>query len=269
MALFPIHSFFVLNDEIKPVSGFVPLENEGGIYEVLRVVQSIPLFLNEHLSRFRISAKIAGKAIPFSEEQIEFFIKELIVTNKRSEGNILISYKTNLKAFFIPHNYPKPFQYSEGVKCGVLKAERQNPNAKVLQTSVRQQANKLMEEHAYSEVLLVDYFGRITEGSRSNVFFVKKDQLVTPPANKVLLGITRQKTILCAKQNGIQLREKDVFFKNINQYNSVFITGTSPKILPLKNVGDTSFDPGNKIVQTLIQQYNFMEEEYIKNRLSQ
>lgn len=269
MALFPIYNFFVFNDEIKPVSSFVLSENEGGIYEVVRVVNKVPLFLNEHLNRFYQSAKIAGKKVVFSENQIEFFLKELIDQNKVSEGNILISCKKNLKAFFIPHNYPKSFKYATGVTCGVLNAERKNPNAKVFQTSVRQQADKMIAENGFYEVLLVDNEGRVTEGSRSNVFFVNKNGIITPPANEVLLGITRQKTIVCAKKNGVQVFEEDVYLEDLTSFDAAFITGTSPNILPIEKIGAIPFDAKNKVVQNLIVEYNLMVIDYIKNRLSQ
>lgn len=269
MALFPIHRSFVYNDQIKPVSDFVISENEGGIYEVVRVVNRIPLFLNEHLTRFYHSAQIAGKEIAYSEKQIEIFLNNLIEENQVSEGNVLLSCKTNLKVFFITHNYPKTFQYLTGVKCGILKAERENPNAKVFQTSVRQQADKLIEENGFYEVLLIDHIGRITEGSRSNVFFVKGNKLITPPGNEVLLGITRQKTISCAKSIGIQVLEQDVGFGELSEFDAAFITGTSPNILPLQNINGISFDPKNIVVQNLIEAYNNLVKEYIKNRLPQ
>ena len=81
MTVLPIHKFFVFNDEIKPAELFVAGENEGGIYEVLRVVKGIPLFLDDHLERFYYSALLAGKTIRFSEAQISTFLKNLIDKN--------------------------------------------------------------------------------------------------------------------------------------------------------------------------------------------
>ncbi len=269
MALFPVHRWFIYNDQIKPVSDFVISENEGGIYEVVRVVNRIPLFLNEHLVRFYHSAQIAGKEILYSKKQIELFLNRLIEENQVSEGNVLLSCKTNLKAFFITHNYPKVYHYLTGVKCGILKAERENPNAKVFQTWVRQQADKLIEENEFYEVLLIDHTDRITEGSRSNVFFVKENKLITPPANEVLLGITRQKAISCAKSIGIQVLEQNVDFVELSEFDAAFITGTSPNILPIQNINGISFDPKNEVVQNIIEAYNNLVKDYIKNRLHQ
>ncbi|MFW6257683.1 MAG: aminotransferase class IV [Prolixibacteraceae bacterium] len=266
MALFPVHNYFVYNNQLLPVSQFIPSENEGGIYEVLRVVEGVPLFLEEHLVRFYHSAEIANKKIRFSPEQIHKFLINLIQKNRVFEGNILISCKINLKAFFVPHKYPTTKMFETGIKCGVLKAERENPNAKVFQTSVRERANKLIEEKGYYEVLLIDHFGRITEGSRSNIFFVKDDELITPPGNEVLLGITRGKTIILARELNIPFKEKDVYYDDLNQYHAAVITGTSPKILPVKKIENVKFDAADVIVRRLISAYNLLIQQYINKR---
>ena len=57
------------------------------IYEVIRVINNIPLFLEEHFLRFQISASILQIAIP----EIGFVknsIRRLIETNNLHTGNI-------------------------------------------------------------------------------------------------------------------------------------------------------------------------------------
>lgn len=267
MVYYPLHRYFIFNGELRPNAAFKTFENAGGIYEVFRVEKGVPLFIEDHLARFYRSANIARKAIRYSREQIADFIFALINENKVSTGNILLSCKENLKAFFIPHKYPVPQWYETGVPCGILKAERENPNAKVFQTPVRQQADEMMEKQDLYEVLLVDHFNRVTEGSRSNVFFVKNDSLVTPPANEVLLGITRQKTIELAKKAGISINEQDVLFNDLPHYQAAFITGTSPKILPVAQIGKCRFDPQNQLVQQLREKYDELISGYINSVL--
>jgi branched-chain amino acid aminotransferase len=264
MTVLPIHKFFVFNDEIKPAELFVAGENEGGIYEVLRVVKGIPLFLDDHLERFYYSALLAGKTIRFSEAQISTFLKNLIDKNKVADGNVLISCKINLKAFFIKHNYPTDEMYREGVLCGILKAERENPNAKVFQTSVRQRADQMLEENGFYEVLLADHLDRITEGSRSNVFFVIGNELVTSPGSKVLLGITRQKTLQLARDLNIPVIEREVNLNELQHFDAAFITGTSPKILPIQQIDGFSINPQNELVRQLMKSYDNLIEGYLK-----
>lgn len=264
MDLLPVHKYFILNGELTGIKQFDSSGNEGGIYEVLRVVDGIPLFLEDHLERFFHSAQLAGINIGYSDTQIGDFLKILIAKNKVESGNILISCKINLEAFFISHVYPSDKMYSEGINCGILKAERENPNAKVLHTTVRNRADQIISEKGFYEVLLIDHLGKVTEGSRSNVFFVKGNEIVTPPSNRVLGGITRQKTMQLAADLNIQLVEKEVSFSELQLYDAVFITGTSPKILPVVKIDAFKFNPQNKIVGQLIKSYNELIEMYVK-----
>lgn len=268
MTPYPLHNFFVFNREIRPIHLFVPSENEGGIYEVLRVSRGVPLFLEDHLDRFFHSANIAGENILFTPQQIETLLSQLIQKNSVFEGNVLLSCKVNLKAYFISHVYPADEQYKLGVKCGLLKAERDNPNAKVFQTSVRMQADKLLEENDFYEVLLVNQFNHITEGSRSNVFFWDGKKIVTPPASKVLLGITRNKVIQLALDMGLTVAEKDISLEKLATFSAAFLTGTSPKILPVKQVENVSFDPKNETLRALMEKYDALMERYIHSKKS-
>jgi len=263
MALLPVHTVFSLNGAIVPCSAFVESENEGGIYEVLRVEQGVPLFLDEHLNRFYHSAQIAQQTIGFQAGEIARFITALIRANEVDSGNILISWKEKLKAFFIPHYYPGPQQYAEGVVCGVLHAERNAPNAKVFQTDVRKKANAMIERLGVYEVVLVDRTGKITEGSRSNLFFIRNKQLVTPLSDKVLLGITRQKTLECARGLALEVVEEDIALNSLANFDAAFITGTSPKILPIKQIGDIEFRVDNLLLRKLMQQHDALISDYI------
>ena len=268
MALLPIHSFFSLNGVLLPADQFIPSENDGGIYEVVRVEHGIPLFWEEHMERFYRSAKIAKKTILFQPFEVEGFVYELVEENKVCTGNVLISCKNNLKAFFIAHRYPSLDQYSNGVNCGILYAERSNPNAKVFQTDVRANANQLISEHNFYEVILIDHEEKITEGSRSNVFFIKGEEILTPSAQKVLLGITRQKAIMCARQIGMEVKEEDVLLSELKSFDVAFITGTSPKILPIRRIGNIVFKTDNSILRKLMYQYDLAIKNYIADKKS-
>ena len=269
MAIYPVQKYFIYNGELKQNSEFLPSENEGGIYEVFRVVQGIPLFFEDNIQRFFNSAFLSGLKIIFNKMEIHNFLVWLIQKNKVTEGNILLSCKLNLKAFFIPHKYPADIDYKNGVRCGILVAERTNPNAKVFQTRVRLQADQLIAKNNFYEVLLVDQQNRITEGSRSNVFFVRQRKVFTPPANKVLLGITRQKTLLLAQKLGLIVVEEDIFLHYLHTFEAAFITGTSPKLLPMNSVNGYQYDPQNQQVIQLITAYDKLINRYISDRRNQ
>lgn len=268
MAVFPIHDYFIVNGKLKLNTEFIPKENEGGIYEVIRVINGIPLFLKDHLKRLSVSAAIAQMEIRHSEPEIRQYIIQLIEANKTKEGNIIITCLKKMKIFFIAHNFPDPELYIKGIYCGILSAEREKPNAKIFQTSIRQQADRLIARNGFYEVLLADHFNRITEGSRSNVFFIAENQIITPPGNEVLLGITRKKAISLAGKIGYTVVEADVFLDDLPTFQAAFITGTSPKFLPVNKINEIKYDPKNKIVQQLISDYETLIQKYIEAHMS-
>ena len=94
-------------------------------------------------------------------------------------------------------------------------------------------------------------------------FFILNNRLVTPPGNEVLLGITRAKTIQLAQNSGIRFNEEDVYYNQLKKYSGAFVTGTSPKILPIKQINAINFNVQEKIISDLVEAYNNLIQQYI------
>jgi branched-chain amino acid aminotransferase len=167
--------------------------------------------------------------------------------------------------FFISHSYPSEQEYLEGVSTDLLLVERKNPNSKIVQKSIREMADQLIADQKLYEVLLVDRDGKITEGSRSNVFFVKDEVFFTAPPSKVLVGITRQKVVECLKELGFEVIEKCVTTKEINSYDAVFLTGTSPKVLPVRSIGTIKYNTQLICLKRLMDCYENRIAQYIRH----
>jgi len=127
----------------------------------------------------------------------------------------------------------------------------------------------MIEELKLYEVLLVDRDGNITEGSRSNVFFVKAEVFYTAPESKVLVGITRQKVIECLRQLNFKLVEKSVSAVEISQFDAAFLTGTSPKVLPVNSIGKQVFNTQTVVLQKLMKSYDESIATYIEKAKSE
>lgn len=245
------------------------LNSESAVYEVVRVKEGVALFLVDHFLRMNASLKSKGFDEVWNFPEFKEKVETLIAVNQKSEGNIKIvflpgSHEPNQLFAFIPHSYPTSEMYLHGVSVGLLFAERKNPNAKVIQSSVRERANQMIQEQRLYEVLLVDREGAVTEGSRSNVFFVKGDIFYTAPASKVLVGITRTKVIECLRELNFELVECAVSAQAIGDFDAVFLTGTSPKVLPVDRVEDCIFRTDLPAVAQLMERYDQMIEAYIR-----
>ena len=243
------------------------MENKT-IYEVLRVINGKPIFLETHLRRMKNSFRLINEKFKLSYEEISINIDNLIKTENKSEGNIKITYGVHekiLKIFFIEHSYPSEEMYESGVKTILYFGERENPNAKIVNENFRKNVNdEIKDKNAYEDIL-VDNNGYITEGSKSNIFMVKDNELLTSPIKAVLPGVTRGEIINIAGKLGIKIKEVEYKYLDIDKLDGMFISGTSPKVLPIKSVNNINLDPNNSIIRNLSKEYDNDINEYIKN----
>jgi branched-chain amino acid aminotransferase len=79
-----------------------------------------------------------------------------------------------------------------------------------------------------------------------------------------LLGITRQKTLKIAGDLNIPVIEREVNLNELQHFDAAFITGTSPKILPIRQIDGFTFNPQNVIVRQLMKRYDDLIEGYLK-----
>lgn len=269
--------FFIHNFKLKQSSLFDELILSSGIsiYEVIRIEQGIPLFLEDHLNRLFYSADLSNLSINESYCDIETLISELIKKNKTEEGKIKLVIrfdKTNghkekdFLIYFTPHYFPTAEEYNLGVKIGICQAIRTNPNAKILNTDARNKADKTIAEEKLFEVLLINNEGFISEGSRSNIFFIKDNKIITPPEKDVLNGVTRKNVVKICKQNKIELIEEKINFSDIQKMDSIFLTGTSLKVLPVRSLEGIEYNTQNRLLIYLKDLYEKLILEYISSK---
>lgn len=244
------------------------------LYEVIRVIDGIPVFLEDHLQRLYQSAQLSGVYNLIGHGELEEKIKQLIIDENKQIGNIRLSFtitdtiiRPKTELVFSSHYYPNEEKYQTGVKVGLLTAERPNPQAKIQNTAIRNKVNLLMKKNNVFEVLLVDQEGNITEGSRSNVFFVKDNQLITCPDEKVLMGITRKKILQLCSVNVIPVIKKVISVSEIGHFEGAFLTGSSPKVLPISTIGEVKFNPGLPLIKRIMDLYDGAIKEYLEDKI--
>ncbi|QGT99388.1 aminotransferase, class IV [Candidatus Syntrophocurvum alkaliphilum] len=270
-----IQPFFIYNDEIKDSNEFNKNLIQGlNIYEVIRVIKGVPLFLEDHLERMENSFKITGLTLPISTERIIERINLLISKNSYVDGNIKFLFKfeknfNNLSkatfyAYYIKHYYPTKDKVLFGVDTVLFEGTRDNPHAKIIDNNLRNKINEILMNSNVYEVILLDRNAFITEGSRSNLFFVKNNSLYTAPLADVLPGITRGYIIDIAKSLNYDVIEKPIHLNELNMFDGVFLTGTSPKVLPIKTIDDIKYkSANNEVIINLIKKYDEVIKNYI------
>ena len=239
------------------------------LYEVIRVHGSTCLFLEDHLQRLQDSVALSGIPWDMNGMQIREMLTGLIRLNRFRRGNIKIMLhvvsgrEPLLYCYFIPHAYPTREMYRKGVDTVLFRAMRPDPNVKRMYPEIREQVSLFIATARVYEALLVNG-DQVTEGSRSNVFFVKHNNLFTPPGDQVLKGITRRKVFdICTKLN-IKLFEKPISTNELSNYEAGFLTGTSPKILPIRRIDVHQYKVSNPITNAIARTYDELLAVYIE-----
>lgn len=271
-----IGKYLVYNDSIEEVESLKAslLSFNGSVYEIVKVIERTPLFLRDHLERLNNSAALAVLKGKVSPEKMETLIGDLIERCRLSSGNIKILYrkqpgtqKGETIIHFIKVRHTDPVMYREGIRAGIYRGERGSPHIKRNDSRIRGVVGAILRESDFFEILLENNDGYISEGSRSNIFFIKQSTLFTPPLEYVLPGITRKKVIEIADNINIEFHEQSVHRREIDGFEAIFLTGTSIKILPVLSVEDSHFDTNHPFLRSLMESYDQCIELYIKTEL--
>lgn len=270
-----ILDYFIYNNKAYSTDNMEVFDSirSQSIYEVIRIIDGVPLFLEDHLERLRKSANLLDVVVNKSNEEITSEIMELIKLNQCMNKNVKLLC-SNLKeeqqeflTYFIESHYPNEEVYQKGIHTILYYSERENPNAKTVNTGLREQVNARIQEKNAFEALLVNKEHYITEGSRSNMFFVKKNCVYTAPAGDVLLGVTRTRIIKVCRDLSIDVREEAVHKDQIASLDGAFMTGTSVNVLPIRTIDEVLLNSvHNSVIHKIAEGYMYEMKNYIASR---
>lgn len=237
------------------------------VYEVFRVLKHKPLFLTEHLGRMFHSIELLGFDKPYTLEQMNKHLFDLLDIEPERIGNIKIRLswwpEPILEIGYIPHKYPTLQEQTDGVNVATFHAIRNTPNIKIWNDALRKRTNQALKDLNVFEVLLVNEAGNVTEGSRTNHFYVKDSVLFTAPVSSVLPGITRQKVLDAADLLKIKKIEKYLHENEAASVDEMFTSGTSAGVQPVATVNGIRLPESRPITMQLQKVYNQMVEQQI------
>ena len=256
-----------------------------GVWEGIRLHQSKLVFIEDHLDRLYASAKGISLNVPYSKQDIIHEINKVLDKNKMddhvhirlviSRGDKITPYQ-NPNANVGPVNlviipeYKKtdPNTYIEGVNIGRVPNIR--PNESILSPHYNTlsklncilasiEANKL----GYDEGIMNDIDGNISTCNSTNLFFIKKDTVLTSTGEYCLNGITRSKAIAVCNQNNIECSEANFTFQDIKDCNEAFVTGTFAGIIPVSQLEGRKLESTN--ANSLVNKIRILYNQEIQN----
>ena len=249
----------------------IPITNKAyffdfAVYSSLKVIQGKIFFPEYHVDRLFESAKLISLRHNFKKKQVLDWLNLLVEKNKLKNaflriilvGDATENKKPDLYIFSLTGVtfYSDKF-YKRGVKVISYKGERRIPKAKTKDLLLGFLAFREAKNNNAIEALMVDADGNIREGTRSNFFAIKGNTLITPPKEKVLDGITKKMILQVAKKD-FEIKEEDIPFSKIDEYDEFFITSTLFNALPINQIDDLKIESDfkkTKIVQKLFKDY--------------
>lgn len=214
--------------------------------------------LKDHVDRLIDSSKIYRLTLPFSSEEIQEALVELVQVNRmehcylrpivlRGFGEVGVSpLKNPIEVYLLCWEWGKYLgeaALKEGVDVCVSSWNRMAPNtlpamAKAAANYMNSQLIKMEAQlNGYVEGIALDPFGFVSEGSGENIFIAKGGKLYTPPlGSSVLPGITRDSIMTLAGEMGVPLVEQALAREFLYLADEVFFTGTAAEITPVRSV---------------------------------
>jgi branched-chain amino acid aminotransferase len=251
----------ILNGQPVKAGDYRPAKSTVLIYEVIRLMDGRFLFLDDHLKRLRNSCTSSGIEFPDYQTLVDH-LNMLVSQTSAGYGNIRlvvseVDGNTDVAAFFVPHFYPSENDYIQGVITKTYTFERPDPTIKKWNEKFRKDVGAFIQKEKIYEAILVNDKGELTEGSRSNLFFINhQSAIVTAPEYMILAGITRKYILDICKKHNYRVMENAISKVEAANMKSCFLSGTSPKVLPVRQLDSLTYDAGHPLLKTIMKEFN-------------
>ncbi|MFA7396394.1 MAG: aminotransferase class IV [Sphaerochaetaceae bacterium] len=235
-----------------------------GVYESLRVIQGKIVYPHQHIERLFFSAAGIGLRHHYTHDDVLLWMRQLLEKDSLQEATLRIVMLGGMEErLFItalaPTIYPESF-YTQGVKAISYHGERFLPRYKTCALLMNYLALREAGSHGAFESLLVNSYGEVIEGTRSNIFACEENRLYTAPSELVLEGVTRHKVIEAAQQLGYSVIYESPKLKDLHRgrYSELFISSTSMGAMPISSFDGRIFSSPFEItshIHHLIRQW--------------
>ncbi|MDP8230646.1 MAG: branched-chain-amino-acid transaminase [Candidatus Gorgyraea atricola] len=251
-----------------------------GVFEGIRSYNRLVFRLNEHIDRLYESAHGIMMKINLSKKDMTKAVIDTLKLNSlddayirlivtRGVGDLGLDPRKckNASIIIITDKiqlYPEKL-YKEGLKIITVSTPRNIPEALNPQIKSLNYLNNILAKieavnNGYEEALMFTASGYVAECTGDNIFIVKGDSLITPPAYLgILKGITRDAVMGIAKKLGFDAREDVLTRHNLFTADECFLTGTAAEIIPVVSIEKRTIGAGKPGKMTLKLMKEFRE----------
>ncbi len=251
-----------------------------GVFEGIRAYSGRVFELDAHIKRLYESAKSIRLEISMGMTDLAAAVTETVAANDISEGYVRLLVTRGvgtlgLNPFVCEKSsiiiiadsiqlYPKEL-YETGMKVISATTVRNHPlaippQAKTLNYLNNIQAKIEAVDSGVPEAIMYNHEGYVAEASADNVFIVKDGVIYAPPAEAgALPGITRGIVIKLARQQDIQVVEKNLTRFDLYVADEFFLTGTGAEIIGIVEIDKRIIGDGKPGLITNLLRKKFFE----------
>jgi len=232
-----------------------------GVYEVFPSYNNTIIGLDSHLNRLQSGLDAINIKNPYSKVKWKKLINKIISLNSINKNQAIYLQISRGSDENRKHTYDelKPTVYIQSSpimprekdsllsgKSAITREDIRWLKSDTKATSLL--ANTLYAQEAKNnnaEETILYRDDMVTEASSSNVFIAKNNCIYTHPKGPhILPGITREKTIECAKANNFVVVESSFTTQQLMDADEVWITSSTREILPITAIDDIQISNG-------------------------
>lgn len=256
-----------------------------GLFETMRVANGKPFRWSQHLDRLERGAEFLGIKLPFAQEAFGGFAAELVAKNDTPEALLRLTLSRGVgvrgyspKGADAPtvvmtlHPFGAPNSDSgssgrDGSQTGTpirwrartasfhLPANEPLAKFKTCNKLAQILARAEAEAAGADEALLLNTDGFVVEGASSNLFWIERGTVCTPPlASGILAGVTREVVRELCDRLLLPCREATVRPAELVRADAAFLSLSSHGVVALTEIDGTTL-ASSPVVAQLHQAY--------------
>ncbi len=250
-----MHRFLLHNGEIRGTSdklispGQVGYMNGWGVFSTIRVCEGVLFAFRRHYARLRHDAERMHVPFPYSADELEAHLQELVKANDADNATLRVAVVRNRGGLFEGTQIERDSdllaftadlnKWPAGVRLTYAPNGRLGASpyagAKITSWVENLVWNEAARARGFDEVVLLNEKGEVSECTSANIFAVLGTRAVTPPlaTSGCLPGVTRALLLQEVAVPGITFEEGTLMPSDLAQSDLCFVTSTTRDLLPI------------------------------------
>jgi len=258
-----------------------------GVFEGIRVYDKRVFEMEAHVRRLFDSARAIRLQVPMGKEDLVRAIETTVEANRIHDGYIrlvvtrgvgslgLNPFTCETSGLIIIADkiqlYPDEL-YEKGMRIISATTVRNHPLALPPQVKSLNYLNNILAKIEaldvdVPEAIMYNHEGYVAEATGDNVFIVRNHVVYAPPVEAGSLeGITRAVVIRLAKQEGLEVVEKNLTRYDLYVCDELFLTGTAAEVIGIveidgRAIGDGKPGPVTRLLRDRFYSYARRKEK--------